>query len=180
VKIAYQGAPGAFSHEACLAAAPGAQAVGFETFLGVFEALRSGACDRALVPVENSVAGPVPEVAELGPRCGFKTLKTIEQPIRIALIAAPDAEIGGLKVVESHPMALKQCGRLLAELGLKGRAAYDTAGAAQRLARSRDPAIGVLASAAAAELYGLRILRHEVQDSADNHTRFLLLARPAR
>ncbi len=175
-RAAFQGAYGAFSHEACLACLPQAEPWPHARFADVFEAVRSGACAFGFVPVDNTIAGPVPEVAELLPRSGLRVLSWHAWPIRMQLMATPGAALNGVRTVASHPMALKQCGVFLREHGLAAEPAYDTAGAAADLAATPDLSRAVIAAAAAAALYGLEVLAVDVQDTADNVTRFVALS----
>jgi prephenate dehydratase len=128
--------------------------------------------------VENSSAGPVPEMQGLLPACGLDIVGEYPWRIRMQLMAVPGARLENIKVVFSHPMALKQCTRIIDELGAQPQPAFDTAGAAQALAQSGDTTTAVVAARAAADLYGLAILRADVEDQADNTTRFVVLARP--
>ena len=173
---AFQGAPGAFSHEACLACLPQADPYPHASFAEAFDAVRSGACAFGFVPVENSIAGTVPEVAELLPRSGLQVLSSHAWPIRMQLMAGPGVRLDDVRTVSSHPMALKQCGVFLRARRLTAEPAYDTAGAAAELAATPDPVRAVIAPAAAARLYGLQVLAADVQDAADNVTRFVALA----
>lgn len=174
-RIAFQGVPGAFSHEACLACLPQGRPIPCASFEVAFEAVRSGACELAFLPVENAIAGPVPEVAALLPSSGLSVLAEHLWPIHIQLLALPGVTLVDLEAVASHPMALKQCGRFLARHGLRPEPAYDTAGAAQDLARSRSPRHAAAASRACAALYGLQVLHADIEDAADNVTRFVVL-----
>ena len=177
VRAAFQGVPGAFSFEACRACLPDAEPAGFDTFEQAFEAVRSGACEFGFIPVRNSSAGSVPEVADLLPRSGLEVVQEHPWAVRLQLMACLGAALDQIKVVSSHPMALKQCTGLLEELGLPTETAFDTAGAAADLARSGDLTRAVVAARAAADLYGLTILRAGVEDHADNTTWFAVLRR---
>ena len=176
-RVAYQGAPGAFSHEAAGRFAPGFDPHAMASFDAVFAAVEAGDFPRAVVPVENSLAGPVPEMAALLARSPLCAVGGGELPIRLALMATPGATLADLVSVESHPMALKQCGAFLRRHGLLAREAFDTAGAAQAVARAGDPTRAAVASPLAAALYGLTVLHEGIEDRADNRTRFVVLAR---
>jgi prephenate dehydratase len=177
-RVAYQGAPGAFSHEACNALRPWDVSVAFESFAEALEAVRSGDCDTALIPIENSTIGAVEPAATLVREGGFAILADVWRPIRHALMAAPGAKISDIRTIESHPIALDQCRENLGKIGARIVVAFDTAGAARDVADSRDPSRAALAPMAAAEVYGLEILRNDLQDSPDNRTRFVLLGAP--
>lgn len=174
-RVAYQGAPGSFSHEACLALRPWDEAVGFDSFADAIEALRSGDCGCALIPVENTTIGVVEPAASLVREAGFQIVSEVWRPIRLALMAAPGARLADIRTAESHPAALGQCVRGLAELKITGVEAFDTAGAARAVSDAGDPARAAVAPAGAADVYGLVVLRNDLQDSTDNRTRFVLL-----
>ena len=174
-RVAFQGTWGAFSHEACRHHLPDAEPAPFATFEEAFGAVHGGDCPWAFLPVENSIAGPVPEVARLLPSSGLAVMAEHLWPIRMQLMANPGARLDAVSTVASHPMALKQGGRFLRERSLDAEAAFDTAGAAAELAGRPDPTRAVIAPRTAAKLYRLTILAEDVQDRADNVTRFLLL-----
>lgn len=197
--VAFQGEPGAFSHAACLEFLPDAEPRPLPSFEAVVEAVRSGACTLALLPVENSLAGPVEPVLELLAGVGLQAVRRHDHVIRMApigtpgerlqavgrhdhvirmaLIGAPGASVADLRVVASHPVALRQCTAIIAELGLTSEPAFDTAGAARLLAETPDRSRAVLASEAAAALHGLPVLRTGVENhSGASITRFLLLS----
>lgn len=176
-RTAFQGAPGAFSHEACLELRPWDEHVGFETFEAAISAVKSGDCDCALIPIENSTIGIVEPAASLVTASGLPVLADVWRPIRMALLAIDEIDLGQIRSVSSHPAALGQCVKTLKSLGLTPVEAFDTAGAARELAESGDRTRAALAPIAAAEVYGLTVLRNDLQDSDDNRTRFVLLAR---
>jgi len=176
-RCAYQGAPGAFSHEACIDLRPWDEAVPYDTFEGALDALRRGEVGCALIPVENSSIGRVEPAATLVEGSGLGVVSEVWRPIRLALMAPPGARLSDLRSAESHPAALDQCVATLAGLGVRAVEAFDTAGAARAVAEAGDPSRAAVAPARAAEVYGLSILRHDVQDSSDNRTRFVLLSR---
>ncbi|WP_158912664.1 prephenate dehydratase domain-containing protein [Caulobacter sp. S45] len=176
-RVAFQGVFGAFSHEACVACLPQAEPVPYESFEQAFGAVTSGACEYAFIPVENSNVGRVPEVAELLPQSGLSIKAEHLWAVHLQLMVLPGVALEQVEVVASHPMALKQCQSFLTGLGLRAEAAFDTAGAARDLAASNDRRRAVVAARAAAELYGLEIVRTDVEDAEDNTTRFLVLHR---
>jgi len=177
-RVAYQGAPGAFSHEACMALRPWDEAVAFPTFEAALDAVRSGDCGCALIPVENSSIGVVEPAATLVREGGLEQVAEVWRPIRHALMALPGARLADIRSVESHPIALAQCEATLREMGLSPRESFDTAGAAQEVAEAGDISRAAIAAVNAAEVYGLSILRHDLQDSSDNRTRFVLVCAP--
>ena len=177
MKVAYQGVPGAFGHQACLTFLPGYEPVGEATFAAVLEAVAEGRADCGIVPVENNEAGPVREVQRLLASSPLDIVSEHTLPVRMHLLGLPGAEIETIRTAVSHPVALMQCARTIARLGLRTEGAANTAIAASTLA---DPAKAALASEAAAEAYGLTILMRDVHDRADNATRFAVVARGTR
>jgi prephenate dehydratase len=169
MRIAYQGGPGAFSHEACLAFAPGWEPVAHPTFEGVVEAVAAGATERGILPIKNRYAGPVPGVEPLLGR--IARIEEHELAVRLHLLALPGARLEEIEAVVSHPMAIAQCAETLAALGLRSEEAANTALAAEAL---DSRAKGVLASEAAASAYGLQILKRDMHDRPDNATRFAI------
>lgn len=175
MKVAYQGVPGAFSHQAALAFATGYEPVAYPTFAAVLDAVETGQVERGIVPVENSRAGPVPEVQALLGSTRLHQLSRNPLPVRMHLLGLPGAMLETMHTAVSHPMALQQCAETLARLGLTPEPAINTAVAAKTLV---DPAKGVLASEWAAGAYGLQMLVRDVHDDPDNTTWFVLLGRP--
>ncbi len=175
-RCAYQGAPGAFSHEACMALRPWDEAVAYDSFEAALAALKSGEVGCALIPVENSAIGRVEPAATLVEAADLNIVSEVWRPIRLALMAPAGASLRTVRTAESHPIALRQCPAALAALGLTPVEAFDTAGAARAVAEAGDVTRAAVAPAGAAEVYDLSILRNDIQDSESNRTRFVLLS----
>jgi prephenate dehydratase len=174
-KIAFQGELGANSHEACVAAFPDMEPVPHATFEEAFEAVRSGACQLGMIPVENSIAGRVADVHHLLPASGLKIIGERFKPIHFQLMANPGVKLEDIKTVASMPIALAQCRKTIKRLKLKTEAVGDTALAAKLLAANPDPTRAAISPALAAELYGLEILVRDIEDEHHNTTRFLVM-----
>jgi len=174
-KIAFQGEPGANSDEACRAYFPGHEPSPYPAFEDAFEAVKTGECDLAMIPVENSIAGRVADVHHLLPSSGLRIIGERFKPIRFHLMAHPGARLEDIKTVISMPFAATQCRKVLRRLGVQVEAASDTAASARILSLSPDPARAAIAPALAAELYGLDILMRDIEDEAHNTTRFLIM-----
>jgi len=174
-KIAYQGEPGAFSHQAIRRWFGDFTAVPYPTFEAAFAAMTSGECELGMIPVENSVAGRVSDVHHLLPHSGLKIIGERFLPIEMTLMAVPETSLENIRVAASHTMALLQCRNSLRELGITAEVFHDTAGAARALAQSREPDRAAIAPESAAELYGLKILKRHMEDARHNTTRFLVL-----
>ncbi|MDV6332141.1 prephenate dehydratase [Asticcacaulis sp. 201] len=174
-KIAYQGEPGAFSHQAIKRWFGDFTPTPFPTFEAAFAAVREGACELGMIPIENSVAGRVTDVHHLLPNSGLKIIGERFLPIEMMLMAVPEAKLEDIKVAASHTMALLQCRNALRELNITAEVFHDTAGAARALSQTRELDRAVIAPEPAAELYGLKILRRNMEDARHNTTRFLIL-----
>ncbi len=174
-KIAYQGEPGAFSHQACKRWFGDFIPTPFPTFEAAFAAVTSGECELGMIPIENSVAGRVSDVHHLLPHSGLKIIGERFLPIEMNLMAVPEAKLEDIKVAASHAMALLQCRNSLRELGITAEVFHDTAGAARSLSQTRELDRAAIAPEVAAELYGLKILRRNMEDARHNTTRFLVL-----
>ena len=179
--VAYQGEPGAFSEMAIIALLAGeAEPLPCASFGDVIVAVESGAADLGVLPTENSIAGRVDDSIAAIERSALRVAGKTSLPIHLSLLAPPGATLDSLRSVESHPVALRQCGNfLVAHPGLVARASYDTAGAAHEVAASGDTTRGAIASARAGELNGLIALATGLEDRADNVTQFAIVARDA-
>lgn len=174
-KIAFQGEPGANSHEACRTYFPDYEAYPCKTFEEAFEAIKSGIAQLGMIPIENSIAGRVADVHHLLPASGLKIIGERFKPIRFQLMANKGVKLEDIKVVSSMPIALSQCRNSLKRLGVDTEAAGDTAGAAKALALKPNPTHAAVAPALAAEIYGLDILARDIEDERHNTTRFLVM-----
>ena len=178
MKIAIQGEPGSFSHEAALKLVPGAEIVPCTLSADVFAAVSEGTVDAAVIPIENSLAGPVSEHFDLLLNHDVLVERETLLRIRHNLIAISGASLGAIDRVFSHPVALAQCRKFLAEHSrMEAFAFYDTAGSVKQLVELRDRHAGAIASRAAAEYYGAEILASDIEDNPENFTRFFLIKR---
>jgi prephenate dehydratase len=172
--IAFQGSPGANSHRAATEARPDMLPLPCFSFEDALDAVKDGRAGQAIIPIENSQHGRVADIHFLLPESGLHIVGEYFMPIHHALMACGD---GPFTAAYSHPQALGQSRRFLRERGIVPLSYVDTAGAAAFVAELGDPATAAIAPAIAAELYGLNIIAHNVEDSADNMTRFVILAR---
>ena len=177
-RVAFQGEPGAFSEEAAVRLlGDGVVTVPRPSFDAAFRAVSAGAADALLVPIENSLAGSVLRVYDLLLESDLTIAAETILPVELHLIACPGATLSGIRSIESHPMALAQCERMFAEHpGWTRVAAEDTAGSVRSVLQSTDLSRAAIAGARAAICHGGAILARDVQDNAENFTRFLLLA----
>lgn len=175
--IAFQGEPGANSHIAAHEACPDMVSLPCDTFEDVFAAVNEGRARLGMIAVENSLAGRVADVHHLIPGAGLYIVGEHFLRVHHQLLGLKGAKLEELKTVHSHVHALGQCRRVIRELGLKAVVAADTAGAARQIAEAGDPTRAALASSLAAEIYGLDVLRANVEDAEHNTTRFLIMAK---
>ena len=175
--IAFQGEPGANSHIACQETHPDWQTLPCPTFEDCFAALVAGDVDLGMIPIENSVAGRVADIHHLMPTAGLHIIAEWFLPIRNQLMAAKGTTLETIKTVQSHVMALGQCRNVIRELKLKPVVAADTAGSAREVSEAKDPSRAAIASRLAAEIYGLDILKENVEDETHSTTRFIVLSR---
>ncbi|MBO0346427.1 prephenate dehydratase [Roseibium limicola] len=175
-KIVFQGEDGANSHMACQNVYPDYEPIPCATFEDCFTAIENGEADLGMIPIENSVAGRVADIHHLLPHSSLHILGEYFLPIRFQLMAPKGATVEGLKTVQSHVHALGQCRKIIRELGLNAVVGADTAGSARQIAELGDLSVAALAPELAAELYGLDILRRDVEDAEHNTTRFLILS----
>ncbi len=176
-KIAFQGELGANSHIACRDVYPDYEAVPFHTFDEGFAALEDGRVDLGMLPVENSTAGRVADIHHLLPQFKVHIIGEYFLPVRHQLLALPGVTLGEIRTVHSHPQALDQCRTAIRSLGLTAVPALDTAGSAREVAELGDRTRASLASRLAANVYGLDILRENVEDTDHNTTRFVILSK---
>jgi prephenate dehydratase len=174
--IAFQGRPGAYSDLACRTARPGLRTIPCETFETVIEVVREGRADLAMLPCENSLAGRVPDIHHLLPESGLFVIGEHFQRVEHCLLAPVGARLSDVRRVHSHAVALGQVRRLLREMRLEPIIEADTAGSAALVAEWNRREEAAIASALAAEIYGLEILRRNVEDAPHNTTRFYVMA----
>jgi prephenate dehydratase len=178
MKIAIQGEPGSFSHEAAMNLVADAVIVPCSLSADVFAALSDGSVDAAAIPIENSLAGSVSEHFDLLLTHDVTVERETLLRIRHNLIAISGTAIGDIDRVFSHPVALAQCRRFLAaHPRMESFAFYDTAGSVKQLVELRDHHAAAIASEAAAHYYGAHILEAGIEDNPENFTRFFLVRR---
>ncbi|MBB5984108.1 prephenate dehydratase [Sphingobium lignivorans] len=172
--ITFQGAPGANSHLAVMKYAPEALPLPCFSFEDALDAVREGRADRAMIPIENSLHGRVADMHFLLPESGLHITDEFFLPIRHTLMSADTTPpVSAL----SHVQALGQCRKYLRAHGIRPIVYADTAGAAALVAEVREPGAAAIAPTLAAELYDLVIHEENIEDSEDNVTRFVVLAR---
>ena len=175
-KIAFQGALGAYSHEACIAARPDLEPLACATFDQVIAAVNSGQAEYAMLPVENSTYGRVADIHRLLPESGLHIIDETFTRVRISIMANPGVTLENVKTARAHLVLLPQAQKFLDEHNIRAESAVDSAGAAAELAASGEKDIAGMASDIAADIYGLNVLARNVEDLGHNTTRFLVMS----
>ncbi len=176
-RIAFQGEPGAYSHQACREARPDLEALPCRTFEDTIAAVRSARADLAMLPVENTTYGRVADIHSLLPQSGLHIVAEAFVRVHINLLVVPGTSLDRVGEAVSHTVLLGQCRDFLRAHAIHPVVAADTAGAARQVAAAGDPARAALASELAGEIYGLDVLARHIEDQSNNTTRFLLMAR---
>ena len=174
--IAFQGRHGAYHEQAAKALYPEAKTVPCETFDEVFASIKEGKANLAIIAIDNTVAGRVADVHRLLPTSNLHIIGETFLPIHHALVGLKGASIDKLTDVHSHIHAIPQCQKIIKELDLKAHVRADTAGSAEDVSKMNDPTQAAIASPLAAEMYGLEILKEDIQDAEHNTTRFLIFS----
>ena len=177
LRVAYSGVEGAFAHISAGRIFPDGQRIGFKDFRSAYDAVVSGECDCAVLPIENSYNGEVGEVQDLmffGP---LHVNGVYELGIQQNLIGLPGTDLNQIQQVFSHPQALGQCSGYLHDHGWKAVEYANTAMAAEHVAWLGEPTNAAIASAETAELYGLEVLEANINASSRNTTRFAVFSR---
>jgi len=175
-RIAFQGEPGAYSHEACRDARPEMEALPCTTFEEVIDAVKTGKAELAMLPVENTTYGRVADIHRMLPQSGLHIIDEAFVRVHINLLAVPGANLTDVKEAYSHLVLLPQCATFLKEHGIRGRVSPDNARAAREVSEAGDKAAAALASELAGEIYGLDVLARHIEDFDNNTTRFLIMA----
>ncbi len=177
MQVAFCGIEGAFASIAAGKIFPGAAQVPYSDFHAAYEAVENGTCDVAVLPMENSTAGEVGQVLDLMYAGNLSVTGVYSLSVRHCLLGTSDADLTTVKTVVSHPQALMQCAAYIEEHELEEIQAPNTAMAAKRVAEKGDPTVAAIANAENAELYGLKILAHGINEVGLNTTRFAVLSR---
>ncbi len=178
-RIAFQGEPGAYSHQACHQARPDMEALPCRTFEDAIEAVRSGEAELAMLPVENSTYGRVADIHSLLPGSGLHIIDEAYVRVHINLLALPGTPLDKIESAMSHTVLLGQCKEFLSQHGIHRITGADTAGSAKIVAEQGKPEMAALASELAGDIYGLDVLARHIEDQGNNTTRFLVMSRDA-
>ena len=177
MKIAYSGVEGAFAYIAAKKMFPKGRLIANEDFIEAYKSVESGEADCAVLPIENSLAGEVGTVMDLMYSGSLYINQIYDLPVRHHLLGVPGSSIDSIKTVITHPQASSQCAKYLSRHGISTETAANTAVAAKQIAKRNDVSVGAIASEDTADLYGLCIIDHDIQDMSTNSTRFAAFSR---
>ena len=177
VKVAYSGIEGSFASISASKILPDATRVSYGSFSEAYNAVVAGECDFCVLPIENSYAGEVGAVTDLMFKGELFVNGVYELSVSQCLLGVKDSSLETIKTVVSHSQALDQCSEYIKRHGLKSISAENTAVAAKEIADKNDVTVGAIASKEAAKLYGLSILDYDINESAQNTTRFAVFSR---
>ena len=177
LKVAYCGVEGAFAHIAAKKMYPNADILPYPTFADAYMAVEKGDCDAAILPLENSYAGEVDNVFDLLFTGSLYVNRVMELPVSHCLIAKQGTSKENIKKIISHPQALKQCDGYINKNAFEYEECSNTALAAKIVRDSEDDTLAAIASSLTAELYGLKIIEGQINDSRNNTTRFASFSR---
>ena len=175
IKVAFQGEKGAYSHLVCLEVFPNLDAIPCSTFEEAFQLAQDNPEYRIIIPIENSLAGRVADIHYLIPK--YKLQIQAEHFLKVThnLLGVKGAEIKDIKTIRSHSQAIGQCKKMIFKNKFKPIIAADTAGSAKYIAARKDKSESAIASDLAAKIYGLDILKTNVEDESGNVTRFFIM-----
>lgn len=177
MRVAYSGTEGAFAHIATGKLFPSAEKIGFPDFESAYRAVENGECDAAVLPVENSTNGEVGQVMDLMFSGGLFVNRMLDLPVTQDLLVKPGTAVEEIRTVISHPQALGQCAARIREMGWRTEEYPNTALAAKFVASTNDRTVAAIASAEAAEQFGLSVSERNLNASRSNTTRFAVFTR---
>lgn len=177
MRVAYSGTEGAFAHIATGKLFPSAKKIGFPDFESAYRAVENGECDAAVLPVENSTNGEVGQVMDLMFSGGLFVNRMLDLPVTQDLLVKPGTTVEEIRTVISHPQALGQCAARIREMGWRTEEYPNTALAAKFVASTNDRTVAAIASAEAAEQFGLSVSERNLNASRSNTTRFAVFTR---
>ncbi len=176
-KVAFQGEKGAYSHLACLEIFPNAEVKACKTFDEAFMMAKESSEYKIVVPITNSSTGSIADMHYLLPKYKLQIHAEHFQKISHNLLGIKNSKIQDIKVVRSHAQALSQCSKIILENNFKALVSADTAGSAKLISEKKDKREAAIASELAAKIYGLEMLKRNVEDETGNVTRFFVMGK---
>lgn len=179
MRVAYSGTRGAFAHIAAEKLYPTATKISFSDFTSAYLAVENGECDICVLPVENSYNGEVGQVTDLMFSGSLYVNGMFDLPVTQDLLGVPGATVSDIKEVVSHPQAFGQCSEYISRHGFASHEFANTALAAKYVSELGDKTVGAIASREAADIFGLSVLDHDINQNKTNSTRFAIFSRVA-
>ena len=176
-KVAFQGEKGAYSHLACLEVFPNANVIACSTFEEAFQLAKDNSEYKIVIPIENSLAGRVADIHYLIPKYKLQIHAEHFQKVTHNLLGIKGSKLKDIKTVRSHSQAIGQCSKMISENKIKPIISADTAGSAKFISEKKDKTDSAIASELAAKIYGLEIIKSNVEDEAGNVTRFFIMGK---
>ncbi len=176
-KVAFQGEKGAYSHLACLEIFPNAEVKACKTFDEAFMMAKESSEYKIVIPITNSSTGSIADMHYLLPKYKLQIHAEHFQKVSHNLLGIKNSKIQDIKAVRSHAQALSQCSKIILENNFKALVSADTAGSAKLISEKKDKREAAIASELAAKIYGLEILKRNVEDETGNVTRFLVMGK---
>ena len=177
IKVAFQGEKGAYSHIASQTIYKNAEVKNCATFEETFKTAYEDEDIKAIIPLENSLAGRVADIHYLLTKYKLQIYGEHFQNVEHCLLCKKEVELKDIKYVRSHAQAIGQCQNIIKKNKFKSIISADTAGSAKDLADSKDNSIAAIASELAAKIYNLKILEKNIEDENGNVTRFLIMGK---
>ena len=176
-KVAFQGEKGAYSHLACLEIFPDAEVKACKTFDEAFMMAKESSEYKIVIPITNSSTGSIADMHYLLPKYKLQIHAEHFQKVSHNLLGIKNSKIQDIKAVRSHAQALSQCSKIILENNFKALVSADTAGSAKLISEKKDKREAAIASELAAKIYGLEILKRNVEDETGNVTRFFVMGK---
>ena len=176
-KVAFQGEKGAYSHLACLEIFPNADVKACKTFDEAFMMAKESSEYKIVIPITNSSTGSIADMHYLLPKYKLQIHAEHFQKVSHNLLGIKNSKIQDIKTVRSHAQALSQCSKIILENNFKALVSADTAGSAKLISEKKDIREAAIASKLAAKIYGLEMLKRNVEDETGNVTRFLVMGK---
>ena len=177
IKIAFQGEKGAYSHLASLEIFPNADVKACKTFDEAFMMAKESSEYKIVVPITNSSTGSIADMHYLLPKYKLQIHAEHFQKVSHTLLGIKNSKIQDIKAVRSHAQALSQCSKIILENNFKALVSADTAGSAKLISEKKDKREAAIASELAAKIYGLEMLKRNVEDETGNVTRFFVMGK---
>ena len=174
-RIALQGEQGCFSHLASLEMFPNAEIKFCSTFEETFQLAKENPRYKIVIPIENSLAGRVADIHYLIPKYKLQVHAEHFHKINHNLLGIKGSKIKDIETVRSHSQAIGQCQKIISDNNLKPIISADTAGSARFIFEKKDKSEAAIASALAAKIYNLEILKSNIEDESGNVTRFFIM-----